>query len=140
MPTYFESCYNLLKPGGKMAFQVITTPNKNYEIYRRGCDFIQKYIFPGSLCPSINAVLDAVEKKSKFAVLETENIGYHYARTLKEWRVNFLANKQQLLDLGFDEVFIRKWVYYFSYCEAGFGTEYLGDYQVVLSTPRYLLE
>jgi cyclopropane-fatty-acyl-phospholipid synthase len=61
LPVYFQRCAELLKPGGLMCFQVITTPNKNYETYRRGCDFIQKHIFPGSLCPSINAVLDAVE-------------------------------------------------------------------------------
>ena len=140
LPTYFESCYRLLRPGGRMAFQVITTQNKNYEVYRRGCDFIQKYIFPGSLCPSVNAVLDAIEKSSKFVVAETENIGYHYARTLKEWRDNFLANKKNLLNLGYDDVFIRKWDYYFSYCEAGFGAEYLGDYQIVLTTPKYLQE
>jgi len=76
LPTYFESCYNLLKPGGKMVFQVITTPNKTYEEYRRGCDFIQKYIFPGSLCPSIGAVLDAIEANSKFVVQQIDNIGW----------------------------------------------------------------
>ena len=54
---------------------MITTPNKTYESYRRGCDFIQKHIFPGSLCPSVNAVLSAVEEKTKFIVEDAENIG-----------------------------------------------------------------
>jgi len=65
LPTYFEAAYNLLKPGGKMCFQVITTPNKSYDEYRKGCDFIQKHIFPGSICPSVNAILSAIEEKNK---------------------------------------------------------------------------
>jgi len=76
--------------------------------------------------------------KSEFKVEQMENIGFHYARTLREWRINFMMNRHKLLNLGFDESFIRKWEYYFCYCEAGFGMQYLGDYQIVLSHPKYL--
>jgi len=138
LPTYFEAAYNLLKPGGKMCFQVITTPNKSYDEYRKGCDFIQKHIFPGSICPSVNAILSAIEEKTNFFVEHMENIGYNYSRTLREWRNNFLMNRHKLLNLGYDIDFIRKWEYYFCYCEAGFEMQYLGDYQIVLSNPKYI--
>lgn len=140
MPGYFEICSKLLKPGGKMVFQVITYPNKGFENYAKGCDFIQKHIFPGGICPSVNAVLDAVEAKSDLKVELMHNIGYDYARTLKEWRYRFMKSKQAILNLGYDEEFIRKWEYYFCYCEAGFEMEFLGDYQIVLAHPRYKSE
>jgi len=138
LPIYFESAWNLLNPGGKMVFQVITTPNKSYEDYRRGCDFIQKHIFPGSICPSVNAMLSAIEEKTNFVVEEMQNIGYHYSRTLREWRNNFMMNRHKLLSLGYDMDFLRKWEYYFCYCEAGFEMQYLGNYQIVLSYPKYM--
>jgi len=138
LSTYFECCYNLLNPGGKMVFQVITMPNKNYAAYLNGCDFIQKHIFPGGFCPCPNAMLSAIEEKSSFVVEQMDNIGYHYARTLREWCQRFLANKDKLLELGCDEEFIRKWEYYFCYCEAGFEMQYLGLYQISLTTPKYL--
>lgn len=75
LPTYFGSCYKLLKPNGKMVFQVITMRNINYDTYRKECDFIQKHIFPGGICPSVNTILDAIEKSSKFTVKNMENIG-----------------------------------------------------------------
>jgi len=140
MPTYFECCYNLLKPNGKMVFQVITTPNRTYDTYRKNCDFIQKHIFPGSVCPAVKAVLEAIESRSKFTVEHMENIGFHYAQTLREWRKNFNENKEKLYRLGITEPFIRKWNYYFCYCEAGFRSQYLGVYQIVLSPPKYLIE
>lgn len=70
----------------------------------------------------------------------SDDIGYDYARTLREWRYNFMKNKQAILSLGYDEVFIKKWEYYFCYCEAGFEMEYLGDYQIVLTHPRFRSE
>ena len=91
----------------------------------------------GALPSAVNAVLDAIEK-TKFAVERMDNIGYSYARTLREWRINFMRNTPTILKLGFDDIFIRKWEYYFCYCEAGFMTQYLGDYQIVISHPKYL--
>lgn len=137
LPTYFGSCYKLLKPNGKMVFQVITMRNINYDTYRKECDFIQKHIFPGGICPSVNTILDAIEKSSKFTVKNMENIGIHYARTLRSWREAFLRHKSDILAMGFSESFIRKWEYYFSYCEAGFSTYYLGLYQIELVSTTF---
>jgi cyclopropane-fatty-acyl-phospholipid synthase len=140
IPVYFERCFKLLKPGGRMVFQVITVPNKNYESYKRSCDFMKKYIFPGGMLASINVIVDCIEQSSPFIVEDMQNIGYHYARTLREWRQTFLKNRHAIAKLGFEESFLRKWEYYFAYCEAGFDAEYLSDYQVTLTYPRYLLE
>jgi cyclopropane-fatty-acyl-phospholipid synthase len=136
-PTYFETCYRLLKPNGKFVFQVITMPHKNYDIFRKDCDFLQKYIFPGGLLPSINILMDVIEKHTKFSVISMENIGIHYVRTLQEWRTAFMRNKSQILAAGFDDVFIRKWEYYFCYCEAGFKTRYVSDYQIELTNESF---
>ncbi len=122
-----------------MVFQVITYPHTGYDQYRKGCDFIQKHIFPGGLCPSITAIVEAVESGSSlgFEIEDMENIGPHYATTLKIWRENFIANKKSIFAQGFDEEFFRKWIYYFSYCEAAFATRFLGDYQVILNKKVY---
>ncbi|XP_022138486.1 uncharacterized protein LOC111009649 [Momordica charantia] len=72
---------------------------------------------------------------SRFCVEHLENIGIHYYQTLRCWKKNFLKNKSQILELGFDESFIRTWEYYFDYCAAGFKSRTVGDYQIVFSRP-----
>ena len=133
---FFETCDRLLKPEGVVALQFITVPDQNYEAYRRSCDWIQKYIFPGGHCPSLSAVCSAATSQSPFLVEEVENIGPSYARTLREWRVRFHQNSAELLALGYDERFQRMWEYYLSYCEAGFASRFLGTLQVVLTRPN----
>mmetsp|Transcript_18912 Transcript_18912/g.31033 ORF Transcript_18912/g.31033 Transcript_18912/m.31033 type:complete len:465 (+) Transcript_18912:126-1520(+) len=132
---YFATIDRLLKPDGLAVIQVITTPDANFEYYRRGCDFIQKHIFPGSLCPSLTCVINAMTKSSSLQIHHLENIGVHYARTLSMWRHNFLKREDDVRALGFDSVFIRKWDYYFAYCEGGFDARFLGDLQLVLTRP-----
>jgi len=133
---FFETCNRLLKPDGVVALQFITVPDQNYEAYRTGCDWIQKYIFPGGHCPSLSAVCSAATSRSPFLVDDVENIGPSYARTLREWRERFLRNSSELLALGYDERFQRMWEYYLCYCEAGFATRSLGTLQVVLTRPN----
>ena len=116
--------------------QVITVPDFSYEEYRRNQDWIQKEIFPGALCPSISALLEAARRSSQFVLEELENIGPHYARTLREWRERFVLAWPELLGSGYDERFRRAWCYYLSYCEAAFASRNLGDVQMVLSRPK----
>lgn len=132
---YFAAVQQMLNKEGLVVVQVITTPEQRYEEYRRGTDFIQKHIFPGGMCPSFEAVVGAVAKNCMLVVEEVENIGPHYATTLKEWRRRFMESveKGDVQKAGFDEVFVRKWIFYFSYCEAGFATRTLGDLQIVLT-------
>ena len=128
---YFAKIESLMKPGGRAAIQAITYPDENYDIYRKGCDFIQKFIFPGSLLPSVAAMKDSV-RLTEMEVEDLERIGPHYATTLSLWNKNFNENIEDIKELGFDQYFINLWNYYFSYCEAGFANGTIDDVQLVL--------
>ena len=128
---YFSKIESLMKPNGTAVIQAITYPDENYETYRKGCDFIQKFIFPGSLLPSVAAMKNSVSLTDmKFDDLE--RIGPHYATTLNLWNKNFNKNIEEIKNLGFDQYFINLWNYYFSYCEAGFANGTIDDVQLVL--------
>ena len=128
---YFAKIESLMKPGGRAAIQAITYPDENYDVYRKGCDFIQKFIFPGSLLPSVAAMKDSV-RLTEMEVEDLERIGPHYATTLNLWNKNFNGNIEDIKKLGFDQYFINLWNYYFSYCEAGFANGTIDDVQLVL--------
>ena len=132
-PAFFAASDRLLAPDGLAVLQVITIPDDRYRVYCNSVDWIQKHIFPGGHLPSLGALVDAMGKASRLTLEHAENIGLHYARTLAEWRAAFLANWPQIAALGFDERFRRTWVYYFSYCEAGFATRLINVLQLVLT-------
>jgi cyclopropane-fatty-acyl-phospholipid synthase len=119
-----------------MVLQVITVPDERYETYRKSCDWIRRHIFPGGHLPSLAAISKAVENASGLRITETTDIGLHYVRTLRDWRKRFLANRDRVEALGFDERFQRKWLYYLCYCEAGFSTRSIHDLQLVLTRPE----
>lgn len=136
LPAFFSTCDRLLKPGGLLALQVITIPDQRYEAYRSGCDWIQKHIFPGGFLPSLGALCGAARDHSRLVVEKLENIGPHYATTLREWRRGFEANWPAIRDMGFDERFRRTWDYYFAYCESGFAERAIGTLQLVMARPE----
>jgi cyclopropane-fatty-acyl-phospholipid synthase len=131
--TFFASCDRQLKPDGIAAIQVITMPESRYERYKHGCDWIQKYIFPGGHCPSLTAIAEAIRDSSTLMIDSVESIGDHYARTLRDWRTSFKEKEGKVLELGFDERFLRIWNYYLAYCEAGFASRNIGTHQLVLT-------
>ncbi|MSR89128.1 MAG: DUF1365 family protein [Candidatus Margulisbacteria bacterium] len=133
LSTYFKQCDHLLKPNGIMVLQNITIPDHRYESYRKEADWIQKHIFPGGHLPCLSKISEILTKETTLLIDHAENIGPHYAPTLALWREQFLSEKTYILSLGFTEEFIRKWVYYFSYCETGFKKRYLVNYQLVLT-------
>jgi cyclopropane-fatty-acyl-phospholipid synthase len=118
--TYFITVSRLLKPDGLLALQYIACPDNRYAALRRGVDFIQKHIFPGSLLLSTNRVNTLLAKTGGFTLHSHRDFGHDYARTLKLWRDAFLAKLPEVRALGFDDRFIRKWTYYLAYCEAAF--------------------
>lgn len=130
--SYFEKIEKVMKPDGIAVIQAITYPDENYEIYRKGCDFIQKFIFPGSLLPSVKVMNESIAQKTNMKVTDLERIGPSYATTLNMWSEKFNANKENIMKLGFDEYFINLWNYYFSYCEAGFSAGTIDDVQMVI--------
>ncbi len=135
LAAYFRQCAGLLKDDGAMLIQVISMPDQRYEQYLRNSDFIQRYIFPGSCCPALGAMLDAVKRATDMKIVHLEDIAGHYARTLRDWRDNFDRNERAVRALGYPDRFIRMWRYYLSYCETGFAERYLSDYQIVLARP-----
>ncbi|MDP3071182.1 MAG: cyclopropane-fatty-acyl-phospholipid synthase family protein [Opitutaceae bacterium] len=118
--TFAEVVSRLLKPEGLLALQFITCPDARYGQFRRGVDFIQKHIFPGSLLLSTNRLNDLLARTGGFVLHAMDDFGPDYARTLRLWRDSFHAKREQVRALGFDERFERKWTYYLCYCEAAF--------------------
>lgn len=136
LKTFFAKCHEVLKPTGAMGLQVIVCPDSRYDELRKGVDWIQKHIFPGSLLPSVAAMNRAINKTGEMTLYSAESFGHHYARTLALWRKRFHAARQTILNLGLDERFIRKWNYYFSYCEAAFATRNINVMQLVYARPN----
>lgn len=134
-PTFFRKCSSLLSSQGLMALQAITIPDQRYARYRRGLDFIQKYIFPGGHLPSLGAMQAALARASDFRVVHQEDFAEHYARTLLEWRRAFFAAEETIASLGFDVPFRRAWDYYLTSCAAGFYERQIGVSQIVLAKP-----
>ena len=133
MPAYFRVLDRLLAPHGRAVLQVITMPDQKYLAYRLGSDFIRKHIFPGGNVPSLRAVARAMASRTRLEIAESVDIGQHYVRTLAMWRENLLAAREEVIALGFGEPFLRKWEYYFCYCEAGFRNRLIRNYQLVLN-------
>jgi len=165
--TYFNCVDKLLKKnGGIAAFQCITIPevvcsslvwnvepgitdwsDQRYETYSKGDDFIRRYIFPGGHLPTVTQLVQSICEGSGGTLIvdDIENIGPHYAKTLRVWRENFLGNFEEKIKPALlrehqnmtktdVEIFKRKWEYYFTYCEAGFATKTLGD--VIITASR----
>ncbi|MGH8238575.1 MAG: class I SAM-dependent methyltransferase [Steroidobacteraceae bacterium] len=133
--TYFAKCSALLQPHGAMLLQAITIADQRYERARRSVDFIQRYIFPGSCLPSVAAMSASIARATDMRIFHLQDIGPHYARTLREWRNNLFANLAAVKTLGYGEEFIRMWEYYLCYCEGGFMERAVGDVQMLMVKP-----
>ena len=132
---YFRKCGELLKPDGMMLLQGITIADQQYDRARRSVDFIQRYIFPGSCIPSVSALTSSVARASDLRLFHLDDIGPHYATTLRRWRDNLFANIDAVKALGYPDAFIRMWDFYFCYCEGGFAERAIGDVQMLLVKP-----
>lgn len=118
-PRYFATLRDRLKPGGLAVLQAITIGEEHFEAYRRRADFIQRYIFPGGMLPTSSAIASNAERAG-LSLDPVHTFGASYARTLREWRKRFEAAWPEIVRLGYDERFRRRWRYYLDYCEAGF--------------------
>lgn len=130
--TYFQAVKKLLKPGGVAVLQIILIEDERFESYRQNVDFIQRYIFPGGLLPSMTTLSDAVNRND-LTLQDTHLFGQSYAKTCEIWQKNFQHAWDDIKPLGFDMRFKRMWEYYLSYCEAGFkaGTIDVGFFKIV---------
>jgi cyclopropane-fatty-acyl-phospholipid synthase len=132
---FFWAVEQVLAHDGVLVMEAITTPEERYETYRRSTDFINTVIFPGGCAPSLHALVDAAYSESALTLEHIDNIGLHYAQTLVDWRRRFNANESFVRDLGFDDVFLRVWNYYLTYCEAGFLSQTVNCLILVFTRP-----
>ena len=121
-PTYFMALDRMLAPGGKIGIQAITMPHNRMEATRNTHGWIHKYIFPGGLLPSVEAIERTVDRYTDLNVCDRLSFGEHHAATLRLWRERFEAGWDELHELGFDEIFRRMWLLYLCYTRAGFGS------------------
>ena len=135
LDVYFRSCARLLKPEGAMLLQAITIQDQYYQQALKSVDYIQRYVFPGSFIPSIEALSKSLAKATDFKIFHLEDIGPHYARTLRMWRERFFRNLGKVRELGYNDSFVRLWEYYLCYCEGGFMERQLGTVQMLLTKP-----
>lgn len=135
LPTYFKQCAHLLKSNGLMLLQAITIRDQRYEQAKNNVDFIQRYIFPGGALPCVQKMLEIVSRDTDMNLLHMEDFGLHYARTLRLWHENFRRAHGRLVELGYDQYFLRLWEFYLCYCEGGFLERTIGTAQLLLAKP-----
>jgi len=130
---FFRQCDRLLAPDGTMLLQAITITDQRLRRYLATSDWIRKHIFPGGELASVGAVLQSLGRVTSLGLYHAEEIGAHYARTLRAWRERFMGALDQVRALGFDDRFIRAWEYYLASCEAAFLERQVGDVQLLLT-------
>ncbi|HLQ18659.1 MAG TPA: class I SAM-dependent methyltransferase, partial [Tabrizicola sp.] len=118
-PVYFDTLRERLKPGRHATLQIITVADPRWELYRKGVDFIQKYIFPGGMLPA-PSVLRAEVEKAGLRVKGSIEFGESYSLTLRRWHEEFNARWEDIRRLGFDERFKRMWDFYLASCAGAF--------------------
>jgi cyclopropane-fatty-acyl-phospholipid synthase len=133
---FFAKCSSLLKENGLMLLQAITIADQQYESARRSVDFIQRYIFPGSCIPSITRMMNSITQATNMRLIKLDDIGLHYAKTLRLWRHALMTHVPEVRALGYPESFIRMWLFYFSYCEGGFIERAISDVHMLLAKPK----
>jgi cyclopropane-fatty-acyl-phospholipid synthase len=133
--TYFETIDRLLEPGGVACIQTILVPDDRWDRYRKAPDWIERYVFPGCLIPSLTALTRAMTGGSNLMVHEVQEIGSHYAETLRRWRAAFHERIAGVRALGYDERFERTWDFYLAFSEAAFRTRALRNVQLTLTHP-----
>jgi cyclopropane-fatty-acyl-phospholipid synthase len=132
-PTYFRTLDERLSPGGRVGLQAILLPHARMMASKGSWTWIHKYIFPGGLIPSVEAIEQSVAGHTSLRVVDRHHFGASYVETLHRWRDRFDANAEHIDALGFDRTFRRMWHFYLAYCEAGFRAGYLDVAQFVFS-------
>jgi cyclopropane-fatty-acyl-phospholipid synthase len=135
LETYMGKVSSLLEPHGAALIQAITLQDQHYQQALRSVDFIQRFIFPGSFIPSVSVIVEAARRATDMKLFHLEDIGPHYATTLRAWRRNFMARLPEVRALGYPDEFIRMWEFYLCYCEGGFLERQLGDVHALFTKP-----
>lgn len=137
LASFFATCNKHLKKDGKMLIQAITISDQRYQQYRKGVDFIQRYIFPGGCLPSINVMSNKITDKTDMVITSIHDIGQDYARTLKDWYLRFEAANIEIKKLGYGDDFVRLWQFYLCYSEGAFLERNISTVHLVAAKPGY---
>ena len=129
---YFSTLDAVLAPGGAVGIQAITMRHDRMLATRNTYTWINKYIFPGGLLPSVEVIDQITRERTTLRVTDRLSFGRHYAETLRQWDQRFLANRERVIGLGFDETFVRMWHFYLEYSLAGFASDYIDVNQIVM--------
>ena len=132
---FFRKCQSLLRPDGLMLLQAITISDQRWEAYKGSVDFIQRYIFPGGCLTSVTDMARIMTDSTDMRVINLEDIGPHYAKTLRDWHDRFFDEIEKVRELGYTNEFIRMWQFYLCYCEAGFIEREIGTVQMLMMRP-----
>jgi cyclopropane-fatty-acyl-phospholipid synthase len=130
---YFTVLDRVTAPGGRVGLQAITMPHDRMLATRSTYTWINKYIFPGGFLPSVESIDAVTRRHTSLRLADRLSFGSHYAETLRQWDARFLAARESVLALGFDETFVRMWHFYLEYARAGFASGYLDVNQLVLT-------
>ena len=134
-PIYFETVRDRLKPGAKATLQIITVEDRRWEIYKRGVDFIQKYIFPGGMLPS-PSVLKSEIAKAGLTFKDSVEFGQSYSQTLRRWHETFNDKWDDVAKMGFDQRFRNMWNFYLTSCAGSFASGNCDVTQVTMIKPE----
>ncbi|MEM8843857.1 MAG: cyclopropane-fatty-acyl-phospholipid synthase family protein [Pseudomonadota bacterium] len=136
LDTYFKVCSNLLKSNGAMLIQAITISDRIYDSYISSQDFIRKYVFPGGSLPSISSIMKSTSKHTDLDLYSTKSFAESYAKTLEIWFQRFISQRNQVIELGYPQSFLRLWEYYLKYCQAGFENRVIDVHQIAFKKPN----
>lgn len=134
--TFFRKIGSLLRPDGSALLQAIVMPERRYQQYLGGVDFIQRYVFPGGCLPSMGTMLESSGRASDMRFVHAEDFASHYAETLRRWRRAFTDQQDAVRQQGYSEEFLRLWNYYLCYCEAVFEERHVGVVQIQFDKPH----
>ncbi|GAA4345340.1 SAM-dependent methyltransferase [Kangiella taiwanensis] len=136
LDTYIKKCSELLKSNGLALIQAITIEDRRYKQALKSVDFIKRYIFPGSFIPCVSAVVSSSAHNSDLRLINLEDFGESYAKTLNHWRDRFNANLEEVKGQGYSDQFIRMWEFYLCYCEGGFIEKSISDTHLLFAKPE----
>jgi len=134
---FFATCARLVKPEGLMALQAIVIADRYFHRAKQSRDFIKRYIFPGGCLPSVAAILAAASEASDLELVALDDIGPHYAETLRRWRAALEEHASELAELGLAETFHLLFDFYFCYCEAAFIERHISDVQCLFARSQW---
>jgi len=132
---FLARCADLLAEDGLAAVQAIVIDDRSFERAKRHQDFVRRMVFPGGCIPSVASLTSSLARATDLRIVDLDDIGRHYAETLRRWADNLAAHTDEVAALGVGQEFRRLWDLYLAYCEASFLERHISDVQLVLAKP-----